>query len=142
MSTTILETRSVQHIQKEITQPRWQRITLLSILGYEGAGGLVGGALLVAAPDGRYMDMPVDIMHGAFRDFLIPGILLIGDQPDPSPFRLGLTRYRRLLRSRRLFGYRGPAGLVRRRFGRCRGSLRRRLGDVRDDRRSLPLRPW
>lgn len=56
--------------------PGWQRIILLIVLAYEGAGALVGGALLILAPDGRYMDMPVDLMHGIFRDFLIPGILL------------------------------------------------------------------
>lgn len=59
-------------------QPKWQRIILLVVLGYEAAGCLAGGGLLVAAPDGRLMDMPVDMMHGAFRDFLIPGIILIG----------------------------------------------------------------
>lgn len=57
-------------------QPLWQRIILLTVLGYEGAGGLVGGALLVLAPDGHLMEMPVHIMHGTFRDFLIPGIIL------------------------------------------------------------------
>lgn len=62
----------------ETAQPKWQRITLLSVLGYEAAGCLAGGSLLIAAPDGRYMDMPVDIMHGAFIDFLIPGIILFG----------------------------------------------------------------
>ena len=56
----------------------WQRIILLLVLGYETAGCLMGGALLIAAPDGRYMDMPVDIMHGAFPDFLVPGIILFG----------------------------------------------------------------
>jgi hypothetical protein len=56
----------------------WQRITLLAVLGYEGAGGLVGGALLVAKPDGRYMDLPVSLLHGAFQDFLIPGLILFG----------------------------------------------------------------
>lgn len=61
-----------------VRQPTWQRITLLGILGYEGAGALLGGSLLVAAPDGRFMDMPVDIMHGVFRDFLIPGLILVG----------------------------------------------------------------
>lgn len=60
------------------TQRRWQRITLLGVLGYEAAGSLLGGSLLVAAPDGRLMDMPVDIMHGAFPNFLIPGIILFG----------------------------------------------------------------
>ena len=59
-------------------QHRWQRITLLVVLGYEGLGALVGGSLLVAGPDGHYMDMPVSIMHGTFRDFLIPGLILSG----------------------------------------------------------------
>jgi hypothetical protein len=59
-------------------QRKWQRITLLTIIGYEAAGALSGGCLLVLAPDGRLMDMPVDIMHGFFRDFLIPGLMLIG----------------------------------------------------------------
>ena len=61
---------------KEHSQPKWQRITLLTVLGYEAAGCLSGGALLIAAPNGRLMDMPVDMMHGAFPDFLIPGIIL------------------------------------------------------------------
>lgn len=56
---------------------KWQRSILLIVLGYEAAGCLLGGGLLVAAPDGRFMAMPVDIMHGAFPDFLIPGIILI-----------------------------------------------------------------
>ncbi len=64
--------------QGKVGQSRWQRIVLLIVLGYEALGCLSGGSLLVAAPDGRLMDMPVDIMHGAFRDFLIPGIILIG----------------------------------------------------------------
>jgi hypothetical protein len=59
-------------------QRRWQRISLLTVLGYEGAGCLLGGALLVAGPDGHYMDMPVGLMHGTFGDFLIPGIILFG----------------------------------------------------------------
>jgi hypothetical protein len=59
-------------------QRKWQRVVLLAVLGYEGLGGLTGGALLVAKPDGRYMDLPVGIMHGTFADFLIPGLLLFG----------------------------------------------------------------
>ena len=59
-------------------QPMWQRVILLIVLGYETAGALLGGALLIAAPDGRLMNIPVDILHGAFRDFLIPGIILLG----------------------------------------------------------------
>jgi len=59
-------------------QPKWQRIILLSVLGYETAGALSGGILLALAPDGRLMDMPVEIMHGFFKDFLMPGFMLIG----------------------------------------------------------------
>ncbi|MDH4091930.1 MAG: DUF998 domain-containing protein [Cyclobacteriaceae bacterium] len=67
-----------QHAQKMVAQPAWQRIILLIILGYEAAGCFLGGTLLVLAPDGRYLDMPVDLMRGVFRDFLIPGIILFG----------------------------------------------------------------
>lgn len=59
-------------------QPLWQRIILLIVLGYEAAGALLGGGFFIAAPDGRMMDMPVDMMHGAFVNFLIPGIVLFG----------------------------------------------------------------
>jgi len=62
----------------KVRQVSWHRITLLSVLGYEGAGALVGGILLVAKPDGRLMNMPVDIMHGVFPDFLLPGLILTG----------------------------------------------------------------
>jgi membrane protease YdiL (CAAX protease family) len=58
-------------------QPTWQRVIVLTVLGYEAAGGLSGGALLAAAPDGRLMDMPVDMMHGFFRDFFVPGLILV-----------------------------------------------------------------
>jgi len=61
-----------------VNQATWSRIMLLIVLGYEAAGALVGSVLLIVAPDGRLMNMPVDIMHGAFPDFLIPGILLLG----------------------------------------------------------------
>jgi hypothetical protein len=76
MSTIEYHTR--QHPQEKIASTRWRRITLLGVLGYEAAGCLLGGSFLIAAPDGRLMDMPVDIMNGVFRDFLIPGILLFG----------------------------------------------------------------
>jgi hypothetical protein len=55
---------------------RWQRIIVLFVLGYEGAGALLGGGLLVAVPDGRLMDMPTQILHNSFPDFMIPGIIL------------------------------------------------------------------
>src|SRR6185436_7952968 len=54
-------------------QRTWQRVILLIVLGYEGLGGLAGGGLLVAKPDGSLMEMPVALMHGTFSDFLIPG---------------------------------------------------------------------
>jgi hypothetical protein len=65
-------------VQNKIDQAIWQRIALLSVIGYEAAGCLLGGSLLVIKPDGRLMDMPVDIMNGVFQNFLIPGIILFG----------------------------------------------------------------
>jgi len=59
-------------------QRLWQRIVLLVVLAYEGLGGLAGGTLLVARPDGRLMKMPVEMMHGTFSDFSIPGVILLG----------------------------------------------------------------
>lgn len=58
------------------TTPLWSRIVLLGILAYEGLGGWLGGSLLIARPDGRLMDMPVDLMRGTFETFLVPGIIL------------------------------------------------------------------
>lgn len=78
MPVTLEYTRKKVQTEKKLGQARWQRITLLSILGYEAAGCLSGGSLLIAEPDGRLMDMPVDIMNGVFSDFLIPGIILFG----------------------------------------------------------------
>lgn len=63
---------------RPVPQPLWARLVLLIVLGYEAAGALFGGALLVIAPDGHYMHMPAEIMHGTFRDFLIPAIILVG----------------------------------------------------------------
>lgn len=78
METAIEGFSKKKHTQKNINQRQWQRIILLLVLGYEAAGCLLGGTLLMLAPNGRYMDMPVDLMHGIFRDFLIPGIILFG----------------------------------------------------------------
>jgi hypothetical protein len=64
--------------RKKQSESGWQRIILLIIIGYETAGSLLGGSLLVAAPDGRLMDMSVDMMHGVFTDFMVPGIILFG----------------------------------------------------------------
>lgn len=57
-------------------QTSWQRLILLLILAYEAWGGITGGTLLTFAPDGHIMKMPVEIMHGAFPNFLIPGMIL------------------------------------------------------------------
>lgn len=78
MKTTIQEIKKEHQDRMKIHQPRWQRIVLLGVLGYEAAGCLVGASLLIAAPDGSLMDMPVTIMNGFFPDFLIPGIILFG----------------------------------------------------------------
>ncbi len=63
---------------RSVTLPNWQWIVLLIILGYESVGCLSGGLLLIAAPDGKLMNMPVSIMHGVFSDFLFPGMILFG----------------------------------------------------------------
>ena len=76
MTTTIVVPKEPQHTHKQVGQPRWLRIILLTVLAYESIGCLLGGILLIAAPDGKYMDMPVDMMHGIFPNFLIPGIIL------------------------------------------------------------------
>jgi hypothetical protein len=65
-----------EHVRVSSVLPVWLRITLLIVLGYEAAGCLAGGALLVMAPDGHLMKMPVELMNGIFPDFLIPGIIL------------------------------------------------------------------
>jgi hypothetical protein len=67
-----------QQAQTKVAQPVWQRVILLCVLGYEAAGCLMGGSLLVAAPDGRLMDMPASMMNGVFPDFLVPGLILFG----------------------------------------------------------------
>ncbi len=78
METKIEYARKELEAEEKVGQGRWHRIILLCVLGYEAAGSLLGGSLLVAAPDGRLMDMPVHIMHDVFPDFLIPGIILFG----------------------------------------------------------------
>ena len=59
-------------------QSRWQRITLLAVLGCEGLGSLVGGASLVRSPQGHFMKIPVEVLHGAFASFRVPGLILFG----------------------------------------------------------------
>lgn len=78
MKMGITVTNGIERREKWVRQSAWQRLILLIILAYEGLGAIAGGSLLIAAPDGRLMDMPVEIIHGFFPDFLVPGILLVG----------------------------------------------------------------
>lgn len=78
MATTRQYAGRKRQVQEKAAQPGWQRVTLLAVLGYEALGCLSGGSLLVLSPDGKYMNMPVEIMNGVFRDFLVPGIILLG----------------------------------------------------------------
>jgi hypothetical protein len=42
-----------------------------------GLGAVICGALLVVAPDGRLLRMPLEMLEGSpFRSFLIPGLIL------------------------------------------------------------------
>ncbi|MDQ3846059.1 MAG: hypothetical protein M3342_18940, partial [Bacteroidota bacterium] len=74
----IVQTGKPLLAENQAVQAKWQWVILLAVLAYEGIGSLLGGSFLIASPDGRLMDMPVDIMHGACPDFLIPGIILFG----------------------------------------------------------------
>jgi hypothetical protein len=63
---------------EQTSLPAWQRVALLIVLGYEALGCLAGGVFLTGWPDGRVMQMPVEIMHGFFSDFFVPGLILFG----------------------------------------------------------------
>ena len=42
-----------------------------------GTGAVICGALLIIGPDGRYLQMPIDMLSKSpFRNFLIPGLIL------------------------------------------------------------------
>ena len=50
---------------------------LMALLLLQGISGIAGGVALVAAPDGRIMQMPVSYLDGSpFSDYLIPGLIL------------------------------------------------------------------
>lgn len=52
----------------------WLLIALLILLG---VGAVPSGALLILAPDGHLMQMPVSMLeHSPFSNFLIPGVIL------------------------------------------------------------------
>jgi hypothetical protein len=45
---------------------------------FVGIGAVVSGGLLVAAPSGKYLQTPPDMLAGSpFHDFLVPGLILI-----------------------------------------------------------------
>lgn len=75
---TIVHFHDKSSSAEKVRHSNWPRIVLLCVLAYEGAGALLGSVLLIIAPDGRLMDMPVEIMHGTFVNFLIPGVILFG----------------------------------------------------------------
>jgi hypothetical protein len=54
----------------------WNRRIILAILAFEAVGSFIGGPMLMAAPDGHLMKIPVADLHGAFPDFFVPGLLL------------------------------------------------------------------
>lgn len=70
--------RSISSVNPAAASARtkWSRAVLLGVLAYEAAGCLLGGTMLILSPDGATLKMPVEIMHGAFPDFLIPGCIL------------------------------------------------------------------
>jgi hypothetical protein len=78
METTVEYSANKRRDKKVVYQTHWKYIVMLCILAYEAVGCLLGGSFLIAEPNGKLMDMPVDIMHGVFGDFLIPGIILFG----------------------------------------------------------------
>jgi hypothetical protein len=43
-----------------------------------GVGAIICGALLVIAPDGRFLQMPLEMLKDSpFRNFLVPGLILL-----------------------------------------------------------------
>lgn len=53
------------------------RILLLVLLLFHGLSALFGGGVLIAAPDGSIIGLPLYLLADApFTDFLIPGIIL------------------------------------------------------------------
>jgi len=51
---------------------------LLLLVVIQGLGGVGGGFLLSIRPDGSIMGIPVSYLDGSpFRDFLIPGLILL-----------------------------------------------------------------
>jgi hypothetical protein len=53
-------------------------VTLIALLILQGISAVGGGAVLVAAPDGSMLGMPLSALDGTpFPNFLIPGLILL-----------------------------------------------------------------
>lgn len=57
---------------------QFSRIFLIFLLGSLSLGALCGGIGLIISPDGSIFKMPVSMINNSpFRDFLIPGVILL-----------------------------------------------------------------
>jgi hypothetical protein len=57
--------------------PTAMRMLLLSLLLFHGLSALFGGAVLIAAPDGSILGLPLYLLADTpFKDFLVPGLIL------------------------------------------------------------------
>ena len=78
-------------------------VALIGVLLFEGALALVGGAMLVLAPNGRLLQMPTEWLSGSpFSTFLVPGVLLfalLGVLPVCAGLSLWLAPSQSWLRS-------------------------------------------
>lgn len=55
------------------------RIGILMVQAFLAVNALVGGLLLILAPDGSLLQLPLTFLHTAmFTDFFWPGIILFG----------------------------------------------------------------
>jgi hypothetical protein len=64
-------------VQKDNTQRSLSVWVLVILQFFLGFGAALGGGLLILAPDGHLMQMPLDMIRNTpFSTFLIPGILL------------------------------------------------------------------
>jgi hypothetical protein len=53
------------------------RTALLALLLFNGLSALFGGSVLIVAPDGSILGMPLSLLAGTpFSDFLLPGLIL------------------------------------------------------------------
>ena len=53
-------------------------IFTIILLIFNGISGLGGGIVLILAPDGSLIQMPLDMLkYSPFNDYLIPGIILL-----------------------------------------------------------------